>query len=68
MTDVKDLCVVTGQYQDPQTGQTKNRYQKIGAMIDKGDGPFLVIEPWFNPAGVAKDGRCVVSVFDNRQG
>lgn len=48
---IYDLAVVIGQYQ--KDGQTKNRYQNVGAILQKDDGgKFIMLERWFNPAGV----------------
>jgi hypothetical protein len=49
---VYDLAVVVGKYTD-NVGTQKNRYQNIGVMLEKDDGGrFMIMEPWFNPAGV----------------
>lgn len=48
---IYDLAVVTGQYQSQ--GETKNRYVTVGAIMQKDDGgKFIMLERWFNPAGV----------------
>ena len=63
---VKDLAVKVGTYQ--KDGETKNRYENIGAVMKSDDGStFLFIKKTFNPAGVPTDeGResILVSVFD----
>lgn len=62
---IHDLAVVVGKYQ--KEGQEKNRYQTIGAMFEKDDkGRFMIIEPWFNPAGCPHEpGRGImVSMFE----
>jgi len=46
-----DICAVTGEYTNSQ-GETKKRYLNVGAVLDSGDGPYIVLEKWFNPAGV----------------
>lgn len=46
-----DIVAVTGTYTNAQ-GEEKKRYQNVGAVIDKGNGPFIVLEKWFNPAGL----------------
>jgi len=51
---VYDICAKTGSYTDRE-GQTKNRYQNVGAVIQGQDGPFIIMERWFNPAGVPTD-------------
>lgn len=54
-----DVVAVTGEYTNSQ-GEIKKRYQNVGAIIDKGNGPFLVLEKWFNPAGLDKP---ILSLF-----
>jgi hypothetical protein len=47
-----DLAVKTGEY-TTATGETKGRWQNVGAVFegDKG-GQFVMLNRWFNPAGV----------------
>ena len=48
-----DLAVKTGEYQDRATGQTKGRWQNVGAVMQADDGnKFIMLAKWFNPAGV----------------
>lgn len=66
---IHDLAVVTGKYM--KDGQEKNRYQTIGAMFEKDDrGRFIIIEPWFNPAGCLHEpGKGImISMFEPKQG
>lgn len=63
-----DIVAVTGEYQTSD-GQTKKRYQNVGAVFDKGNGPFIIMERWFNPAGLPNpDNResVVLSLFEPR--
>lgn len=68
-----DLAVKVGEYTD-SNGQTKARYQNIGAVLEKEDGgKFLMLARWFNPAGVpdfnGKGGESVlVSMFEPKNG
>lgn len=65
---VKDLAVVTGTYQS--NGETKKRYQNVGALMEGDNGQFLMLNRSFNPAGVPfKDGSesILVSMFDPRE-
>ena len=55
-----DVVAVTGEYTNGQ-GEKKKRYQNVGAIIDKGNGPFLVLEKWFNPAGLENN---ILSLFE----
>ena len=65
-----DLVITTGEYQDRQTGQTKRRYQTVGALMQGDNGPFIMLAKWFNPAG-AFDSRggenLLISCFEPRQ-
>lgn len=66
---VHDLAVVVGTYF--KDGQEKKRYQNIGVMMENDQGGrFLILEPWFNPAGVPhENGKGImVSMFDNKPG
>jgi hypothetical protein len=48
-----DVAVKTGEYQNQQ-GETKGRWQNVGAVLEFDDGgKAIVLERWFNPAGVA---------------
>lgn len=40
---VKEVVIVSGQYTNAN-GESKNRYQKIGAIIETAKGPMLKIE------------------------
>lgn len=66
---IKDVAVKTGEYQD-SSGQTKGRYQNVGALMKSDDGSvFILLEKWFNPAGViGNDSKSSVllSCFDLR--
>jgi hypothetical protein len=64
-----DLAVKTGEYQDRASGQTKGRWQNVGAVMQSDDGNKLImLARWFNPAGVpdlsGKGGESIlVSMF-----
>lgn len=62
---LRDLCVKTGEYTN-SAGETKGRWQNIGALMESDDGYFLMIDRTFNPAGVPNpkgSSACVVSCF-----
>lgn len=65
-----DLVVATREYTD-RDGNKKKAYQNIGAVMEGDNGPYLMLERWFNPAGIGgNDGRSsiIVSMFDpNRE-
>lgn len=47
-----DLAVKTGEYKN-QSGEMKGRWQNVGACMQSDDGnKFLMLNKWFNPAGV----------------
>lgn len=54
-----NLAVKVGEYQ--KDGQTKNRYQTIGAVLEGQHGPYILLEKTFNPAGI-QDGKTSVMV------
>ena len=64
MKKLKDLAVVTGTYQ--KDGETKKRYQNIGALMESEKGQFLLLDPLINLAAVPRDegrDRVIVSMF-----
>ncbi len=64
-----DLAVKVGEYTDKQ-GNTKGRYQNVGALMMGDKGPFIMLAKWFNPAGVT-DGRggesILISAFEPKE-
>jgi hypothetical protein len=64
---IGDLTVKVGEYQ--KDGQTKGKYENIGALMAGDDGrQFLLLKRTFNPAGVAGTGdrdSIIVSIFQN---
>lgn len=63
-----DLVVKVGEY-TTRDGQTKARYENVGAMMQGDKGPFIMLKRTFSPAGVPSDGRdnILVSAFEPRQ-
>lgn len=66
---IYDLAVKTGEYQ--KDGQTKGRYQNVGAILQKEDGgKFILLERWFNPAGITggnDNSSVIISMFPPKQ-
>ena len=63
-----DLAVKVDTYTD-RNGEQKNRYQNVGAVIEGERGPYLLLDRYFNPAGVPNpDNRpnVIVSMFEPR--
>lgn len=65
---IKDIAVKTGEYQDRNTGETKGRYQNVGALMKNDDGSvFILLQRWFNPAGINSERDTILlSCFDLR--
>lgn len=63
-TKLYDLAVKVGEYTD-RDGNTKGRYENIGAVFRNDNGQFLMMKRTFNPAGVPGDGDSIlVSMFE----
>lgn len=65
---IRDIAVKTGEYQDRQSGETKGRYQNVGALMKNEDGSvFIMLARWFNPAGINSDRDTILlSCFELR--
>tara|TARA_R110002126_G_C10218505_1_gene478777 strand:+ start:199 stop:585 length:387 start_codon:yes stop_codon:yes gene_type:complete len=46
-----DLSVKVGEYTN-KAGETKGRWQNVGALMESDNGMFIMLAKWFNPAGV----------------
>ena len=63
-----DLVVKVGEYTD-QSGQTKGRFKNVGVMMEGQNGPYILLDRTFNPAGVSgNEGResIIVSMYEPR--
>lgn len=70
VTKTHNLAVKTGEYE--VDGETKGRYMHVGALMEGKDGPFILLNAMFNPAGIAainNDGRdtIIISCFEPRE-
>ena len=74
----KKLIAKVGTYQ--KNGETKNEYDELGVMLENDNGPYILLDPSINLAGVlikqniqafaeGKQARSnvMVSVFDSEQ-
>jgi hypothetical protein len=64
MKKTYDLAVKTGSYQ--KDGETKNRYENIGSIMENDKGQFMILNRTFNPAGVPNPDNkssIVISMF-----
>jgi len=69
MSKKYDLSVKTGEYTDAQ-GATKGRYQNVGVVMDGQNGPYILLNRTFNPAGVpgqADRESIIISMFEPRE-
>lgn len=69
MKKIYDIVAKVGEYQG-KDGETKARWQTVGAVIEGDKGPFMLLEKWFNPAGVpdARGGSAVMlSLFSPKE-
>ena len=63
-----DLVVKTGEYTD-RDGQTKARFKNVGVVMDGQNGPYILLDRTFNPAGVSgNEGResIIISMYEPR--
>ena len=51
MRKVMDLVCVVDSYTDKQ-GQQKKKYQNVGALMEGDKGQFIMLDRFFNPAGL----------------
>jgi hypothetical protein len=64
-----DLVVKVGEYTDGQ-GQTKGRFKNVGVVMDGQNGPYILLDRTFNPAGVGgNDSResIIISMYEPKQ-
>lgn len=54
---IRDVVVKVGEYTDRNTGETKGRFENVGALMQNDDDAgsfFIMLKRTFNPAGVPK--------------
>ena len=53
---IRDIVVKVGEYQDRNSGQTKGRFENVGALMESDNNGeismFIMLKRTFNPAGV----------------
>ena len=66
-----DVVAVVGEYTNNH-GEVKKRYQNVGAILEGNNGPYMLLDRWFNPAGLPNpDNRsnAILSLFEpNEEG
>lgn len=63
-----DLVVKTGEYTD-SSGQTKARFKNVGVIMEGQNGPYILLDRTFNPAGVpGQESResIIISMYEPR--
>ena len=69
MAKLKDLAVVVGTYE--KNGETKKRYQTIGALMSTSDGgQYILLDPVINLAAIPRQegrDRVMVSMFEPKE-
>lgn len=63
-----DVVAVVGSYID-NNGQEKKRYLNVGAILENDNGPYMLLNKTFNPAGLAEQGKesIILSLFEPKQ-
>jgi hypothetical protein len=64
-----DCVVAVGEYQDAQ-GETKTRWQNVGAVLQTDNGHMMLLDRTFNPAGMVNpDGRTnvIINLFEPQE-
>lgn len=46
-----DVAIPLGNYTD-RDGNEKTRWQNVGAILEGENGPYLLLDRWFNPGGM----------------
>lgn len=67
MAKVYNMAVKTGEYKD-RNGETKGKYENIGAVMKGEHGSYCLLKTTFNPAGAPnKDGNVLISLFEPKE-
>lgn len=70
MKKIYDLSVKVSSYTD-RDGNTKNRYENVGTVMEKPDGgKFILLNRTFNPAGCPNPDNkssVIISMFEPRE-
>lgn len=61
-----DAVVKTGSYVNSK-GETKNRFENVGSVMESNDGGlYLILKATFNPAGAKQEGKdsIIISFYE----
>ena len=64
-----DVAIPLGTYED-RNGVEKTRWQNVGVVFEGDRGPYLLLDRWFNPAGLPNPENrtsVVLNLFDPKQ-
>jgi hypothetical protein len=59
-----DLVIKNGEYQ--KDGETKTRWQNVGVVMEGENGPYILLDRTFNPAGLPNPenrNNVIISMF-----
>ena len=68
MEKVYDIAVKVGTYE--KDGETKGRYENVGAVMEGEKGKFILLKRTFNPAGVPNEenrDNVILSLFKPKE-
>ena len=63
---IYDMVIATGSYTNAQ-GEEKKRYKNIGVVLENENGPYILLDRSFNPAGVGEGENVIVSLFKPKE-
>lgn len=56
MAKLYDIVATRGEYTNQQ-GETKKRFMNVGVVMNGDNGPYMLLDACFNPAGLTEQGR-----------
>ncbi|OPX89077.1 MAG: hypothetical protein A4E53_01685 [Pelotomaculum sp. PtaB.Bin104] len=68
MEKIFDVAVKVGTYE--KDGETKGRYENVGAVMEGENGKFILLKRTFNPAGVPNEDnrdKVILSLFKPKE-
>ena len=65
---VYDIVATVGEYTDRE-GNQKKQYLNVGVVLKGDNGPYIMLNKTFNPAGLAEPGRTgiLLGLFEPRE-
>ena len=56
MVKLYDIVATRGEYTNAQ-GETKKRFMNVGVIMNGDNGPYMLLDACFNPAGLNATGE-----------